>query len=85
MEEKRMKNAVRKRRSHIAMLRTFLVLGTVFYHVCTYASETEILTGEFTLGPDSLVNKDVPQGQLEGPFEFHSEIVGIALTRSFFD
>jgi len=74
MEEERMKHPVRKRRSHIAMFMTFLVLGVVFYHVTICASETEILTGEFKLGLDSLVHKEVPQGHLAGPFEFHSDI-----------
>lgn len=35
----------------------------------------QVLTGDFDLGPDSLVQEDVPQGRLEGPFEFHSEII----------
>lgn len=36
---------------------------------------TKVLTGDFPLGPDSLVHADVPQGRLEGPFEFHSDII----------
>lgn len=35
----------------------------------------DIRTGDFELGPDSLVQPDVPQGRLEGPFEFHSDII----------
>lgn len=35
----------------------------------------EVLKGEFELGPDSLVQEGVPQGRLEGPFEFRSEII----------
>jgi len=42
-----------------------------------FAAETEfdIMTGDFELGPDSLVQEGVPQGRLEGPFEFHSSII----------
>ncbi|MDB4474628.1 alpha/beta hydrolase-fold protein [Opitutaceae bacterium] len=35
----------------------------------------EVLTGDFELSPDSLVQAGVPQGRLEGPFEFHSKII----------
>ena len=42
-----------------------------------FAAELDlnIQTGDFELGPDSLVQEGVPQGRLEGPFEFHSEII----------
>ena len=38
-------------------------------------AEWEIKTGDFALTEDSLVREGVPQGRLEGPFEFHSDII----------
>lgn len=41
----------------------------------------EILTGDFALGPDSLVQAGVPQGRLEGPFELQSRIIAGTVRR----
>ncbi len=35
----------------------------------------EVMTGDFELTPDSLVRDGVPQGELNGPFDFRSEII----------
>jgi len=50
------------------------IISALFVFAIVPDARAEILTGEFRLGSDSLVNDDVPQGRLEGPFEFHSEI-----------
>ncbi|GAB5561893.1 MAG: alpha/beta hydrolase-fold protein [Synoicihabitans sp.] len=59
--------------------------ATVFvlvFSVLAHAHEpSEVQTGPFELGPDSLVQTDVPQGRLEGPFEFHSKIIANTVRR----
>src|SRR5688500_4633409 len=36
---------------------------------------------QYTLTEDSLVHEGVPQGKLEGPFEFHSKIIAGTVRR----
>ena len=59
-------------------LRFLLPAGLTLFalSLSSFAHEPkEVKTGDFALGPDSLVQADVPQGRLEGPYEFHSEII----------
>jgi enterochelin esterase-like enzyme len=45
---------------------------------CTFAAGTKAAmrqAGEYPLMPDSLKQPGVPEGRLEGPFEFHSKII----------
>ena len=37
--------------------------------------------GDYPLGPDSLPQEGVPKGRLEGPFEFHSQIIAGTVRR----
>lgn len=37
--------------------------------------------GEYPLGPDSLPKSGVPKGRLEGPFEFHSQVISGTVRR----
>ena len=54
----------------------FLATAALLASLSSHAHDpAEILTGDFELGPDSLVQADVPQGELRGPFEFRSEII----------
>lgn len=55
--------------------RTFKLLS-IFLLAASWADAgLEIRTTGLELGPDSLVQPDVPQGRLEGPFEFRSRII----------
>jgi hypothetical protein len=52
------------------------LLGLVALATASFVhAELKIMTGDFEVGPDSLVQEGVPQGRLEGPFEFHSNII----------
>ncbi|MCF3650415.1 alpha/beta hydrolase [Synoicihabitans lomoniglobus] len=57
--------------------RSLFLAGLAFASAsCVLAHEpAEVVTGDFELGPDSLVQAGVPQGELLGPFEFRSQII----------
>ena len=59
----------------MTILRSLVVFLTFFGASALLHAELKIMTGDFALGPDSLVQEGVPQGRLEGPFEFHSKII----------
>ena len=61
--------------------RTFIALAAFTLAALPGQAEMKILTGDFETGPDSLVQPDVPQGRLEGPFEFHSKIIADTVRR----
>jgi enterochelin esterase family protein len=50
-----------------------LVMGTTAVAAAT--ASTARKPGEYPLTADSLVQPNVPQGKLEGPFEFHSKFI----------
>ncbi len=56
-------------------IRALVLFLAAFGAVSLVYAELEIMTGEFAVGPDSMVRDGVPQGRLEGPFEFHSQII----------
>jgi len=53
----------------------------MLFTMSVQAADTAILTGDFPLGPDSLVQEGVPQGRLIGPKEFHSQIIAGTVRR----
>lgn len=55
--------------------RSFFLLLTALSIVSYSHADLKIQTGDFELGEDSLIQPGVPQGRLEGPFEFHSKII----------
>lgn len=50
-------------------------LSLVILATFSSARDLEINTGPFGLTPDHLAQEGVPKGRLEGPFEFHSQII----------
>ena len=56
-------------------LSSFLLGLVAFAAVPFVHAQLKIITGDFAVGPDSMVQAGVPQGRLEGPFEFHSKII----------
>lgn len=61
--------------------RTITILAALTVAAMPLHAEMKILTGDFEIGLDSLVQPDVPQGRLEGPFEFHSTIIADTVRR----
>ena len=56
-----------------------LVLGVVALRAAAAAAPRK--PGDYPLGPDSLPQVGVPPGRLEGPFEFHSQIIAGTVRR----
>lgn len=59
----------------------WLFLSLLLVGSTSARAELEIRTTGLELGPDSMVQADVPQGRLEGPFEFHSDIIADTVRR----
>jgi len=56
-------------------IRSPLLILISFGVIVSMRGELDIVTGDFGLSPDSMVQEGVPQGELSGPFEFHSKII----------
>ena len=56
-------------------MKIFLALLLLTFSSLSIAADEPQIRHGVTLGPDSLPQKDVPKGRLEGPFEFHSKII----------